>query len=236
MGILDKATNASDYNAEYVKMFVYGPPGTGKTYLAKTASDAGQSTLLLDAESGCMTIRDSSVRILSVSIGDMREIYSELAQGSHGYQTLVLDSLTELQKKKVDDVEQKGRKGMTLQKWGEVITWTRKLVRSLRDLPMNVIVLCLSKEQEEDDGDQKRLRIRPDVHGSTLPLELAGFFDVVGYAHTRPQKEGIRHAIAFKSPGGRIITKDRSGLLEAIMPNDFGHIYNTIMERTDDAS
>ena len=230
MGILDTIRPASDHKQSFVSALIYGAPGAGKTHLAGSAATAGIKTLVLDTESGTMTIRDTPADVVSIrSSTDLRNAYTEikqaLAEGEFDYDLVVLDSLTEVQKLHIEELSGGGKKPLRIADWGTVIDATRRVVRAFRDLDIHVVVLALSKEVADDGGDGNTcVRVRPSVHGSTLPHELAGFFDVVGYA-------GIyqgEHKIIFRGTD-RIIAKDRSRKLEPMEPNDWGVIASKIL-------
>lgn len=223
MGILSKVRPARDTQQHRLNMFVYGMPGAGKTYIAKTAADAGYRVLVLDAESGALTIRDSDADVLPIkSTRELTEVLRELARPGHGYDVVVLDSLTEVQKMQINEIG--GQSKMKQQTWGTIGDDLRTIVRQLRDLPLHVIAVCLSKETEDDDVG---CRVRPALSGS-MKEEVSGFFDLVGYAHVVRTEKGPRHRLAFTSAGDRLVTKDRSGRLDEQEPNDFGHLLKKV--------
>lgn len=223
MGILSKARSARNVEQHRLNLFVYGLPGAGKTYIAKTAADAGYRVLVLDAESGALTIRNSDADVLPVkSTRELGEVLRELSKPGHGYDVVVLDSLTEIQKMQVAETGGQGK--MNVQQWGRIGDELRTFVRQLRDLPVHVIAVCLSKETDDDDVG---CRVRPALSGS-MKEEVSGFFDLVGYAHVVRTEQGPRHRLAFTSPGDRLVTKDRSGRLAENEPNDFGHLLKKV--------
>ena len=92
------------------------------------------------------------------------------------YNTIVLDSVTEIMKKLVDKV--KGNKDVAqVQDWGKVISKMEWYIRQFRDLEKNVILVAL--EQEYPDGDS--LVKRPSLSGKSLPQNIVGYMDVCLY-------------------------------------------------------
>ena len=103
MAILDRVRSTRDLEHSYFNLLVYGPPGSGKTYMARTAVEAGHNVLLLDADHGTMTLRDQDVPTLPIThFDELLEIYKELREGEHGYDTVFIDNLTEIQKLLID--------------------------------------------------------------------------------------------------------------------------------------
>ena len=229
MGILDQIHPAADATRQFLNLLIFGPPGAGKTYLSGSAARAGFRVLVLDTESGTMTIRDTSADVLTIdSTKTLRAAYTEIKHaldaGSFAYDLVVLDSLTEIQKLHVDELSDGGKRPLAIKQWGDVITTTRRTVRAFRDLPVHAMILALSKEITDDGGNgETTVRVRPAVHGSSLPHELGGFFDIVGYAGIRNGE----HVIAFQG-SDRVMAKDRSQTLDAIEPNDFGRIHGKV--------
>jgi hypothetical protein len=112
-------------------------------------------------------------------------------RGEIQFQTLVIDSLTDVHERlvehhRVNEVE--GRQ--TLKAWGKVQKDFRRLCHDLRSLPVNVLCLCLAHQVGGDEGSQRR--VIPALYGKAA--ETSGqYFNAVGYSHKR--KEG--HCIAW---------------------------------------
>lgn len=138
--------------------------------------------------------------------------YEVLASGAHTFRSVVVDSLTEAQKRLVDDVA--GVDQPSLQEWGVIGRHLEDMVRKMRDLtfhkttPINVVMLCLSHLR---DG-----QTRPFLKGA-LELALPAFVDVVSYLYTTtsedPTKSGGLEHYALLSPHNDIIAKDRTAAL-----------------------
>jgi hypothetical protein len=115
-----------------------------------------------------VTIRDYS---------DMTRVYDWLNSGKHGFKSVVIDSITEIQKKCVDSLA--GTDQMSQQTWGALLRSMEQLIRNLRDLtshPTNpLMALVLIAMTREING-----KMRPYVQGA-LQTTLPYFIDVVGY-------------------------------------------------------
>lgn len=114
------------------------------------------------------------------------------------WRTVVIDSLSEVQKycmyqllgikigeQKLDLLPDSPE----FKEWGQSAEMIRLLVRSFRDLPMNVIFVC-SQRVEQDE--QKKMHYGPALPGK-LANEVQGFLDVVGYlaVDNRQTQEGL---------------------------------------------
>jgi hypothetical protein len=188
--------------------------------------------LILDAEGGSRYIRSNKRKItwdpltepvpstegidaVFVQVTAWQELYAAyevLASGNHTFKSVIVDSLTEAQKRLVDDVA--GVDQPSLQEWGVIGRHLEDMVRKLRDLtfhktnPVNVAMLCLSHLR---DG-----QTRPFLKGQ-LELSLPAFVDVVAYLYTTtsedPTKSGGLEHYALLSPHNDIIAKDRTAAL-----------------------
>lgn len=223
-------SNAMSEDMIGLKMIVFGPPGVGKTYFASTA----QNVLFLLAEKGGMLgIKDKGIDVIHINkFADLIDAYQFLRKDGHGYKTVVIDSITEVQKKSMDDILIKaGVQTPRMNDWGENIRQISNMCRLFRDLPMNVIFLAHeSIEKDEETGETSR---RLSVNGQKLPEEIAGFVDCVGYMQaneklTEDKKKTITvRAIRFGATK-KIVCKDRSGKLDIWEEPNFEAIYAKI--------
>jgi hypothetical protein len=79
-------------------MLIYGSSGVGKTVFGSTAD----KVLFLDAEAGMMSVKDKKIdRVKIKTFQDVIDSYNFLKSGQHEYKTVVIDSLTEIQKKNI---------------------------------------------------------------------------------------------------------------------------------------
>ena len=164
---------AGDLGLDYMKVVAYGAPGTGKTTMGATFPDV----LFLSAESGLLSVRDRDIDVWEIKgWEDIQEAFAFLLSPNHGYKSVVIDSLTEVQKKLFEYIVKTFAKRreyedlMTLQDWGKAGDSLRKLCRSFRDLPMNVVFLAL-QEEAAVDGDAL---VRPLLKGKGISGRTRG--------------------------------------------------------------
>lgn len=130
------------------------------------------------------------------------------------YRTLIVDSLSELDRFlmyqllgiKVGaqrlDVETQQPEWA---EWGRNAEMIRLLIRSMRDLPMNVIFVASANVQEDD---RKRQIYRPNLPGK-LGGESQGFMDCVGYLVAYPGENGALARRLYITPGQTYDAKNR---------------------------
>lgn len=205
---------------------VHGESGAGKSYF-------GGSTpvprLILDAEGGSRYVKahkrkkkwnpleeeppewDGSWDVCVVPVLDWPTIdaaYQWLSTGNHPFRTVIIDSLTEAQKRLVDAVA--GTDQPTLQNWGTIGRHFEDMIRKFRDLTFHdrkpiecVLMLCLSHLRDNET--------RPFLKGQ-IELNLPAFVDVVGYLYADVQDGGVVRRMLIE-PANNIIAKDRTGAL-----------------------
>lgn len=215
---------------------IHGESGAGKSYFGSTAPGP---RLILDAEGGSRFIKANKRRTLPngkttwnplteeppvddgtwdacfVEILNWQQFYAAyqwLASGQHGFKSVIIDSITEVQKRLVDDVA--GVDQPTLQDWGTIGRQLEDMIRKFRDLtrhqtvPVNVVFLALAHLR---DGET-----RPFLKGQ-LELSLPAFVDVVGFLYTEastdPNDNGKLLRRMLIEPYNKIIAKDRTGAL-----------------------
>jgi len=219
-----------------LNMLIYGRSGVGKTRLAASASVVPEMSpvLLIDVEGGTFSIRDvyPDVDVLRVrDWNEMQEVYNELYDGQHKYKTVILDSLTEMQKFSMLNIMVDLLKDPrnadrdpdipSIREWGKNIEQIRKMVRAFRDLPISTIFTALVTE----DKNQKTGAIekRPSLSGK-LSGEVAGFLDIVSYYYVKPVP--IKGTVPVQYDNQRlllstatedIVAKDRSDRLPTVV-------------------
>lgn len=207
---------------------IHGESGAGKSFFGGTVPGP---RLVLDAEGGSRFIKTNKRKVYwnplteeppkddgtwdacFVNVLNWKTLYAAyqwLASGKHDFKSVVVDSLTEVQKRLVDDIA--GVDQPTLQDWGTIGRNLEDMIRKFRDLtfhetrPINVVLLCLSHLRDNET--------RPFLKGQ-IELTLPAFVDVVGYLYTE-QSQTDGNKIDRKmliEPVNNIIAKDRTGAL-----------------------
>lgn len=209
-------------------MLIYGQSGVGKTYLAGSCAVVPemQRVLLLDAEGGTLTLRNTDYSTIDVirvkSWDDMEDVYTELYKGLHGFNTIIIDSLTEIQKMSMDrimnrqyeDDDENPLDNMPqMREWNINIEQTRKFVRRFRDLPVNTIFTALEKSDKNmRTGATKR---KPSLSGKVAD-EVAAFLDIVVYLYLK-EVGGEQKRVLLTGQTEDTVAKDRSGKLEMLI-------------------
>jgi hypothetical protein len=169
-----------------INVLLYGPPGTGKSMGAATAPGP---ILYLNAEG------PGAVRLVHQTYGEkihevavtgaktLEEAFLHLKDGKGDEQTLVVDTVGEVYRVLVEEISNGGRP--SLQNFGDVNTKIERWVRTLRDLPIN-IVLIAHEQVDDEEGQATR---RPLTGGRKLPEQVMAQVDVVGYTGVIPANE-----------------------------------------------
>ena len=167
-----------------IQCLVYGESGAGKSFLAATAP---KPLILLTEPNGQASIMHSNTNADLIhidSIGMLSSVMVSLREEPKRwdkYETIVIDSLTEVQRLIKDDITNNGTNPMRLADWGELSRNMRRLMRSLRQLPKNIVALALmEKNIEEDSGTTE---YKPAFDGKKTGGEIAQFFNFVGYLY-----------------------------------------------------
>jgi hypothetical protein len=105
-------------------------------------------------------------------------VYQWMQLGQHPFKSLVVDSITELQNKALEQIA--GRGMMQTQQWGELLRALGGYMRDLRDLtahptnPLEAVVLT-AMSRESQDG-----KMKPHLQGQAAVI-APYLWDVIGY-------------------------------------------------------
>ena len=226
---------------QHVNMLIYGKSGVGKTTLCGSAVEVPemQRVLYIDVEGGVMSLRKrySQVEVVRVRTwNDMQRIYDEIFAGGHGFNTIILDSLTEIQKFNMDQIMIKALEANddrdldvpSLREWGKNLEQVRRFVRAWRDLPINVLFTAL--EREDTDRMKRPIKL-PSLSGK-MAGEVAAFLDIVLYYNVREvdnEQKRLLQSAATEST----VAKDRSGTLpDIVIDPTMEVLYDYIIRQT----
>lgn len=228
--------NTSDFKGESTKCLIYGSSGVGKTTALATLPG---KTLLVSAENGLLSISDKDIDVYDLTVDKngkaldrhlrfekLNHFLSKVLPELEGYDTLAIDSLTEIAQNIVENLKIKHPESRdALKMWGEYSAIMTALVKSLRDLPgYNVVMTALSSV---DKDEQNRRFIGIDVNGK-ISGRIPALLDEVFYMQVMQDDEGKEHRVFVTSNHGDIIAKDRSGKLNQFEQPDFGRIFAKI--------
>jgi phage nucleotide-binding protein len=215
-----------------LKVLVYGPPGAGKTRFAGTAIK-NFKPIILSAEAGLLSLQGmGDFDFVQVSRWEtVEEIRNELRYGKLPYDTVILDSLTEIQQICMDGIlREEKRDKAQIQDWGSLGLRMAQTIRDLRDLDCNLIVTALSEtDKDEETSEQRTL---PMLQGR-IRENVAQYFDEVFYLRSKLIKDAASGEVTTERKlitGGtnKITAKDRSGRLAMYEAPDFCAIYEKV--------
>lgn len=227
----------------WINMLLYGHPGAGKTVLAGSADAVDEmcDVVVVDVEGGTMSLQSFFPQVEVVRVKNFQEmgsVYQELKRMQHPYKTVVLDSLTEIQKMSMQGImkeviakePERDPEVPSVREWGKNGEQTRAMVRAFRDLPMNVIFTALAIE--EKNPKTGLTEFRPSLNGK-LSREVSGFMDIVGYVYTKPIDEKLCRMMLTGTTDTHQ-AKDRSNRLPQVLQNpSMKTIHDIIFEDVD---
>ncbi len=227
-----------------ISFLLYGRAKAGKTTLADTAPgprliiDAEMGSSFLDSEQivwdieageACPTglDEDSAVVVYVHKYETLPKIFEFLDQGQHEFETVIVDSITEIQQRYMDDTI--GANAMRIQDWGDLKRRISLSIRGLRDLKshpkkaVNVVFIAALEETHSETGESRQI---PSMQGS-VGKELPYVVDVTGLLYLDKENGGAR--TLFVGSHSSSDTGDRTGYLPTqIVQPDFLEILNVI--------
>lgn len=216
---LNISMHSGTFDTEHTKMMFYGETGTQKTRTAATMPNV----IIADIDHGMSSVdwEVAKVHIDDNSNGlqQLRELHRFLKNGSHEYETVVLDTLNEMQRVimrfTIEEFTQVRRSYGSLpgmSDYGYMLNQFMELTRDFIALPMRVVLLAQVNSAQFDTD-----MLMPQLVGKNTTREIARKMDVIGFIHSVEDKDGVIPEMCFSS--AQYITKDRSNCLPAALPN-----------------
>jgi phage nucleotide-binding protein len=199
-----------------LKVLIYGEPGVGKTTFAATAP----SPLLIDVERGSRSVLNVNN---PVDVLDFQSI-NQVEAAFDKYETIVLDTLTEMQARLIDQQLRALGKGAPVYKadwgvYGENTQRIRMLVSMFRDIDKNLIATAHAKLDKDDQTGIEF--VRPALTPG-LAKTVNGMFDIVGFLKINSKGERVLRV----QPNKRVLAKTRLDLPEEIINPNWNSLTN----------
>lgn len=129
-------------------------------------------------------------------------------------QTVVVDTVAKVRDALIRDMVVPGAKN-TIQQFGEVAKVLEEFVGYMRDLPVNLVLIC---HEEISDVDGERI-VQPLI-GGTLSQKIPADMDVVAYCGVHKDDNNEIQYLGQLMAGRGRRAKDRSGGLGQVRPLD----------------
>lgn len=207
-----------------MSFLVYGKAKQGKSTLALSTPTP---RLILDTESAARFLKtkkvywdptseeppedDGSWETCIVVVDNYRKAqraYDYLKAGKHPFNSVVLDSISELQDKVKGETTNRAQP--KIQEWGTIGSKMAYLAGDLRDLTTNqnkmvkaVLIVATSTDPYVDENGTVVHKGRPAAEGS-FKTKVQYFFDTVGFAYfaEAPDDDGVVQTIQCLQVGG----------------------------------
>lgn len=205
-----------------LSLLIHGPSKTGKTTLAATAPGP---VLVIDAEGGSKFLpyrmRGWDPRIeppptpdgtwdlcivIASDWGTVHRVYEWLSQSDHGFKSLIIDSITEIQRRCKENIS---TDAFRIQDWGTLLAQMDRTIRGFRDLTldMNNSIRCAIFVSETR---MKEGKWTPHMQGS-IEVSLPYWMDIVGYLFAQPGDDGTIARQLLISPHPNYVAGERVG-------------------------
>lgn len=180
-----------------LSFLIHGGAGSGKTTFATTGP---KPLLLLDVEMASRFVKaeikkikwnpltdappvdDGTWDICVVTVDEYtkaEKAYEWLKSRNHPFKTVVVDSISELQAKAIENI--KGRQQLQTQDWGKLLSRIAFFCRDLRDLTgddENIIEAVVITAMSKQDGDM----LKPYLQGQ-VSAQIPYWLDITGYLY-----------------------------------------------------
>lgn len=187
-----------------LKALIYGNPKTGKTTFAGTAP----KPLFICAENWLLSIASKAPDFVEVkTLQELKDLYKWLKEEKPDYQTIVIDSLSEISKIIKDNLTNCGNKQMVLRDRWMFSEEMMQTVRQIVNLPYHVICIVHSKEVLDDAGAIEFYDLAIETKAKN---EITRYFDIIWFSFIN--KEG-EYKISIKG-SSKTHAGDRSNTID----------------------
>ena len=182
-----------------IKALIYWPSGSGKTSFWWTA----KNVLFASAENWLLPLAWKNIPYVEIkSLEDLIDLKNFLEKQEHNFETLVIDSITEISDIIKNWIEKRNKRKMQLQDWWELATQIEWIIKDIKNIDINVIVIA----QELNITDEEKIqRIVPSLNWKSS-TKICYYMDVVGYIYV--DKTWKRTIITEQND--KLLTKDRT--------------------------
>jgi len=213
---LNIETHEGEFNPNEVKFLVYAESGVGKTVFGASWPNC----LFLDMDFGMSSVKSEVMRVAIKEWSDLEDAYMFLAHGNHSFQTVVVDSLNEMQYVAMDHIItsypaiRRAYNDLASQSdYGKMLADFDKMVRKIRGLDLNVVFIANVQKQEFETDI-----IQPQFVGKNTARNMARMMDVVGYLYKSDTGDPVKTRVMVFDDA-RFVTKDRSSDLPPAVDN-----------------
>lgn len=211
---------------ETANFLLYGETGAGKSTGAATApgpimwiNAEGQGALAYPrkvAHERGTQIYEARILRTESARPILRQVIEHVRDGVEPkVQTVVVDTVAKVRDSLIRAMVQPGAKN-TIQQFGEVAKVLEEFVTMMRDLPVNLVLLC-----HEEISDAEGERIVQPLIGGALTAKIPADMDIMAYCGAVRDEEtgGVQYLGQLVAGKGRR-AKDRSGSLGQVQPID----------------
>jgi len=209
-----------------LKILLYGAAGSGKTV---TCATAGESTLIISAEAGLLSIKDAPGDIQIAEVNTRAEVEAVLdyleQKGTPAW--VCIDSISEIGEIVLAEEMSKTKNG--IKAYGELAIIMTALIKRFRALHCNVVMTAKLERTKDDAGGT--ILFGPSMPGKRMSQEIPYYFDLVcamRVGHSPKDSEKMLREIQTNRDG-QWEAKDRSGKLDIFEPQNLAELKKKIL-------
>lgn len=185
-----------------IKCLIYWASWTWKTTFGWSA----ENVIFASSEEWLLSIADKKVPFVKIeTLKELKQLWEFLKNDKHPFETLVIDSITDINERIKKSIEEKTGKSMEQKMWGELSDTIKWILFDIKELDMNIIIIA----QEKNEKDEEKIdKVIPSLNWK-LATDICYFMDVVWYIYIDKQWE--RHLIT--APSKKYLSKDRTKVI-----------------------